>query len=110
MNGFTFLFEDGTRHTVSAVVTERNVTIIGSFGLHQIRLLPLIDGFGDASVVGGASAKMTSPMPGKVSKFTVKNGDVVQKGQVITILEAMKMEHLIKASAGREGVVLCEGG
>ncbi|CAJ1031983.1 Biotin carboxylase, N-terminal domain/Carbamoyl-phosphate synthase L chain, ATP binding domain/D-ala D-ala ligase C-terminus/ATP-grasp domain/Biotin carboxylase C-terminal domain/Biotin-requiring enzyme, putative [Leishmania lindenbergi] len=97
VNDFTFLFENGMRHTVLAVVTEGDVTIIGSFGLHQIRLLPLADGFGNASMGAGASAKILSPMPGKVSKFIARRGDVVEKGQVLMILEAMKMEHPIRA-------------
>ncbi|KPI84332.1 methylcrotonoyl-coa carboxylase biotinylated subunitprotein-like protein [Leptomonas seymouri] len=109
-NDFTFLFADGTRHTITAVVTERDVTIIGSFGLHKIRLLPLVDGLGDALAVGGASAKMISPMPGKVTKFAVKNGDRVEKGTVIMILEAMKMEHPIKAlQDGRVSFFVREG-
>ncbi|KAG5497756.1 hypothetical protein JKF63_04023 [Porcisia hertigi] len=97
VNDFTFLFENGMRHTVEAVVTEGDVTIIGSFGLHQIRLLPLTEGFGNDLALGRSSAKILSPMPGKVSKFLVKSGDFVEKGQVIMILEAMKMEHSIKA-------------
>lgn len=110
VNDFTFLLESGLRHTVSAVVTERDVTIIGSFGLHQIRLLPLTDGFGDASVGGGASAKMLSPMPGKVAKLMVRNGEHVVKGQVLMIVEAMKMEHPIKATQeGEVSVSVKEG-
>ncbi|CAC9521882.1 3-methylcrotonyl-CoA carboxylase subunit alpha [Leishmania donovani] len=97
VNDFTFLFENGMRHTVLAVATEGDVTIIGSFGLHQIRLLPLTDGFGDASMAGGTSAKIVSPMPGKVSKFLVNSGDFVDKGQALMIVEAMKMEHPVKA-------------
>ncbi|KPA74612.1 putative mitochondrial methylcrotonoyl-coa carboxylase biotinylated subunitprotein-like protein [Leptomonas pyrrhocoris] len=110
VNDFTFLFEDGIRHTVLAVVTERDVTVIGSFGLHKIRFPPLADGFGDASAAGNASAKMISPMPGKVTKFAVGNGDMVEKGQVIMILEAMKMEHPIKAlKGGRVSFFVNEG-
>ncbi|KAK7198756.1 methylcrotonoyl-coa carboxylase biotinylated subunitprotein-like protein [Novymonas esmeraldas] len=110
VNDFTFLLESGARHTVSAVVTERDVTIVGSFGLHQIRLLPLADGFGDASAVAGASAKILSPMPGKVSKFVARSGDTVVKGQVLMILEAMKMEHPIKARQdGRVSFFVKEG-
>lgn len=39
-----------------------------------------------------------SPMPGKVFKVLVKNGDKVKKGDALMILEAMKMEHTIKAN------------
>lgn len=46
-----------------------------------------------AAVLGGLNA----PMPGKVFKVLVKTGDVVTKGQTLLVLEAMKMEHAIKA-------------
>ncbi len=36
-------------------------------------------------------------MPGKVSKILVKEGDKVEKGQTIGIVEAMKMENEIHA-------------
>lgn len=38
-----------------------------------------------------------SPISGKVVKVKVKEGDDVKKGDVIMIIEAMKMEYLIKA-------------
>jgi biotin carboxyl carrier protein len=44
-----------------------------------------------------------SPMPGKVFKVFVKVGDIVKKGDALMILEAMKMEHTIKANI--EGTV-----
>ncbi|MCL4164651.1 UNVERIFIED_CONTAM: hypothetical protein GTU68_060669 [Idotea baltica] len=36
-------------------------------------------------------------MPGKVSQLYVENGDKVEQGQALLVLEAMKMEHTIKA-------------
>ena len=38
-----------------------------------------------------------SPMPGKISKIVVEVGQQVKKGDVLLYLEAMKMEHPIKA-------------
>jgi biotin carboxyl carrier protein len=38
-----------------------------------------------------------SPMPGKVVKLLVKEGDEVEKGQGLVIVEAMKMENEIKS-------------
>lgn len=40
---------------------------------------------------------LISPMPGKVFKVLVQAGDLVEAGTVLMILEAMKMEHSIKA-------------
>ena len=39
-----------------------------------------------------------SPMPGKILKVIVKNGEAVKAGSILLILEAMKMENVIKAS------------
>lgn len=39
----------------------------------------------------------TSPMPGKVMKVNVKESDKVKSGQVLLVLEAMKMEYSIEA-------------
>jgi glutaconyl-CoA decarboxylase len=39
-------------------------------------------------------------MPGKIWKMHVKEGDVVTEGQLVLILEAMKMENEIFAPAG----------
>ena len=38
-----------------------------------------------------------APLPGNIWKLNVKDGDVVEKGDVILILEAMKMENNIVA-------------
>jgi glutaconyl-CoA/methylmalonyl-CoA decarboxylase subunit gamma len=40
---------------------------------------------------------ITSPMPGTILKVNVSAGDAVKKGQVLLILEAMKMENEIVA-------------
>lgn len=43
------------------------------------------------------NASLAAPMPGKVISFSVKPGERVRKGQVLALLEAMKMEHSIVA-------------
>jgi len=48
-------------------------------------------------------APIISPMPGKILKILVEQGESVAKGQPLLILEAMKMEHTLKAP--RAGVV-----
>jgi biotin carboxyl carrier protein len=40
---------------------------------------------------------LRSPMPGQVIKIVIEIGQQVKKGDILLILEAMKMEHRIKA-------------
>ncbi|MBW2160649.1 MAG: biotin/lipoyl-binding protein, partial [Deltaproteobacteria bacterium] len=44
-----------------------------------------------------------APMPGKVIELRVAEGDVVQAGQALLIMEAMKMEHSV--TSPRDGTV-----
>jgi biotin carboxyl carrier protein len=50
----------------------------------------------DATAPAG-STEVTAPMPGSIIDIKVKNGDTVNAGDVLLILEAMKMENEIKA-------------
>lgn len=52
----------------------------------------------DNTVPAGAST-IKAPMPGTILKVNVNVGDSVKKGQVLLILEAMKMENEIVAAA-----------
>jgi biotin carboxyl carrier protein len=46
-----------------------------------------------------SSGRILSPMAGVVLKISVKAGDVVKRGDVLIILEAMKMENEIRSNA-----------
>ena len=48
--------------------------------------------------------KIEAPMPGNILKVNVKEGDNFKEGDVLFILEAMKMENEIKAQ--KDGVVV----
>ena len=51
----------------------------------------------------GDGGGMTSPMPGKILKINVSQGQEVKKGDSLLVMEAMKMEHTIKAD--KDGLV-----
>lgn len=44
-----------------------------------------------------AGGEITLPMPGTVIQIHVKEGESVEKGQPLLVVEAMKMEHTLKA-------------
>lgn len=48
---------------------------------------------------GAAAGSLSAPMPGKLVRVVAEPGTTVAKGQPIIILEAMKMEHTIRAPA-----------
>jgi len=50
-----------------------------------------------APAASGGSGDVVAPMPGTVLKVNVNSGDTVASGDVILILEAMKMENEIVA-------------
>jgi len=74
-----------------------------------------VDGLTEAPVKGDAGRKtprgasaasegaVTAIMPGKIIRMLIKEGDTVATGDVVCILEAMKMENELKAP--RAGVV-----
>ena len=53
-----------------------------------------------APAVTGAGEKVDSPMPGTILKVNVAAGQTVKEGDLLVILEAMKMENEIFAPKG----------
>lgn len=50
-----------------------------------------------APAAPSGSVSVKAPMPGTINAIKVKAGDTVSKGQVLAVLEAMKMENEIMA-------------
>jgi len=81
-------------------VTVAEVTMVGSRRFVRLGTLDFVFGreIGvrrrGAGQVGGT---MEAPMPGVVTRVMVSSGDEVRKGQPLVALEAMKMEHLVRA-------------
>ena len=55
------------------------------------------------SADGDSDGGMTAPMPGKILEVKVTNGQSVTAGELLLVMEAMKMEHRIVAPS--DGVV-----
>jgi 3-methylcrotonyl-CoA carboxylase alpha subunit len=61
---------------------------------------PTVDAAGPAAV---AAASLTAPMPGTIVKVLVEEGEEVEEGRLLLVIEAMKMEQQV--SAPHAGVV-----
>ena len=55
------------------------------------------------SADGYSEGSMTAPMPGKILEVKVADGQTVEAGELLLVMEAMKMEHRIVAPT--DGVV-----
>jgi 3-methylcrotonyl-CoA carboxylase alpha subunit len=65
----------------------------------------------DARAAGTRSGRVVAPMPGKVVQVLVAEGDVVEAGAPVVVLEAMKMETTLTAEvAGRVVRVVASSG
>jgi biotin carboxyl carrier protein len=61
----------------------------------QEQLERLLEEFGGGLGGGGTETRVMAPMPGKILGLSVKAGDKIELGQVVCVLEAMKMENEI---------------
>jgi len=86
--------EEGPRrwHARICFDGERSYVHTSDFSMALLRK-PRFPDKSRAIPVGGC----VSPMPGKVIELRVAEGDTVHAGQVLLILEAMKMEHSVTA-------------
>jgi acetyl/propionyl-CoA carboxylase alpha subunit len=65
----------------------------------------------DPDEAGGEAGECRAPLPGAVTKVLVAVGDAVVEGDGLIVLEAMKMEHTLRADgAGTVSEVRCEPG
>ena len=85
---------DGKRHFSRITMSEDQVLVHMPYGDVMVRVMPRFVMPGVEIQAGG----LVAPMPGKVIDLKVKKGSKVKAGDTLIILEAMKMEHSIKAS------------
>ncbi|WP_157245729.1 biotin carboxylase N-terminal domain-containing protein [Nonomuraea typhae] len=86
------LERDGVRHAYD-VARYGEIVYAGTTRLTALPRLP-------EPVVHVAPGSLLAPMPGSVLRVDIEPGDRVTRGQVVLVLEAMKMEHQIAAPAG----------
>jgi acetyl-CoA/propionyl-CoA carboxylase, biotin carboxylase, biotin carboxyl carrier protein len=97
-NRMTLELDGVTRHYAFAVDGD-DVVWIARAG-NQLEARTLHPDRSEEAVPGGS---LKAPMPGKVLQVRVQNGDTVSAGDVLVILESMKME--LEITAPTDGVV-----
>ncbi|GAA5806025.1 hypothetical protein HPULCUR_011553 [Helicostylum pulchrum] len=79
----------------NVVLHNEDVVVFDEFGRTTFKLPT--PGYLSATGDGHGAGTVKTPMPCKISQVLVKPGQLIAKGDTIIILEAMKMEHVIKA-------------
>jgi acetyl/propionyl-CoA carboxylase alpha subunit len=89
------LILDGHRQHLTVVNSDSHTwwvhSLDGTFVLEWVSPLPL------PKQDEASEGSLRAPMPGKVIQVLVQSGTKVKKGDLLLVLEAMKMEHRIEA-------------
>lgn len=99
--------DDRVRLSVGDTVTVAELTAAGSRRFVRLGTLDFVldreAGRGGRGRGRAHAGGLESPMPGVVTRVMVSAGDTVTRGQPLLALEAMKMEHVIRAP--RDGTI-----
>jgi len=90
-----------TAEVLSVDAAAKTVTLALNGSIHTVTLKDrfdlLLEQMGMASVGAARINDIKAPMPGLILSISVQPGQEVKKGDIVLILEAMKMENVIKA-------------
>lgn len=109
LNGEHLLIErDGVRRQTIAIRRAETLYLQWQGDVHAIRS---IDPIAEVDVSHGHQGGLTAPMNGSIVRVLVSVGEQVQIGTPLVVLEAMKMEHSIRANtAGTVAALYCTEG
>ena len=81
---------------INVIQDGNDLYFLGPDGHQKLKLHNPMEGHEHANEISG---RLNAPMPGTVIAVMIQAGDVVNRGDKLIVLEAMKMEHAIQAPA-----------
>ena len=94
------LMLDGVRHRVPATRSGDTLLVLVN---GTTWALDLVDPLLPPRTEGAGGDRLTAPMPGRIVSVNVEPGAPVKRGEVLLVLEAMKVQ--LRLSAPRDGIV-----
>lgn len=108
-DGSFHLLQNGKAYTATLIamnLAEKKMTLRINHNDYDIQIKDemdiLVEKMGFANAASKRIKDVKAPMPGLVIDIMVKEGQVIQKGDALLVLEAMKMENVIKADGDGE--------
>jgi 3-methylcrotonyl-CoA carboxylase alpha subunit len=99
IDGFKVVIDKNIDHKI--VINGSDIVIFGLGHPVSIKAFDPLDIEGSIAFQGNPFA---APMPGKIIAINITAGDLVEAGDVLIVLEAMKMEHSIRAPS--DGIIV----
>jgi 3-methylcrotonyl-CoA carboxylase alpha subunit/geranyl-CoA carboxylase alpha subunit len=99
---------DGQLHAIHVVRLADRIGLVHAGDRIELRVVPREEAWrGAAGGHGVASATLGAPFPGQIAGVHVAAGDRVAEGQVLVVLEAMKMLHNLCATGSAVVAEVC---
>lgn len=89
---------DGASHDLSLEKIAEGYAVMVRGDRFDVEVKDAVKGEALGRVAHKGPLKLTAPMPGKIVKVLVKEGEAVEAGRGVLVMEAMKMENELKAS------------
>jgi len=89
---------DGASVDVAVEKTPEGFAVLIRGDRFDVDLKDAVKGVSLGKVAHAGPLKLTAPMPGKIVKVLVSEGDAVEAGRGVLVMEAMKMENELKAT------------
>ena len=96
---------NGVNHFIECLecdLEKKTIRLMINDAIYNLELLDevdqMVDSLGLEAGIDERSSDVIAPMPGKILEYRVKVGQEVQEGDPLVILEAMKMENILKAT------------